>query len=71
MKDQNKTKGQLIGELGELHQLIAELEAVEAEHRRAGEALRKSEGKRQKVEVKETASSGRKRYDEKAICHPR
>ena len=39
MKDENKTKEQLIGELAELRQRIAELEAVEAERERTQEDL--------------------------------
>jgi PAS domain S-box-containing protein len=40
MKDERKTKGQLVNELVELRQRIAELEASETEHRRVEEALR-------------------------------
>jgi PAS domain S-box-containing protein len=40
MKDQEKTKGQLIEELAELRQRIAELETSEAERKRAEEQLR-------------------------------
>ena len=43
MKDADKTKEQLISELAELRQRIAELEKVETEHERAEEALQKSE----------------------------
>jgi PAS domain S-box-containing protein len=43
MTDQDKTKEQLISELGELRQRVAELEAVETERRRAEEALWESE----------------------------
>ena len=43
MKDERKTKEQLINELAELRQRIAELEALETERRRAEEALRESE----------------------------
>ena len=45
MRDRDKTKKQLIGELAELRQRIIELEAVETEHKRAEEALRESEEK--------------------------
>jgi PAS domain S-box-containing protein len=45
MKDPKKSKKQLINELGELRQQISELEALEAEHERAQEALRESEEK--------------------------
>jgi PAS domain-containing protein len=45
MKDEAKTKGQLIQELSELHQRVAELEKSEAERKRAEELLRKSEEK--------------------------
>ena len=43
MKDDRKTKKQLINELAELRQRVAELEAVETERKRAEEALRESE----------------------------
>jgi two-component system cell cycle sensor histidine kinase/response regulator CckA len=43
MKDQDKTKEQLVNELGELRQRIAELEAAEAKREQAEEALRESE----------------------------
>jgi PAS domain S-box-containing protein len=43
MKDEDKTKEQLIGELLELRQRSAELEASEAQRRRAEEELRSSE----------------------------
>jgi PAS domain S-box-containing protein len=39
MKDEHKTKEQLINELAELRQRIAELEAIEAERKRAEEEL--------------------------------
>ena len=45
MKDQNKTKEQLITELAELRQRIAELEASETERKRAEKALRESEAR--------------------------
>jgi PAS domain S-box-containing protein len=45
MKDKDKTKEQLINELAELRQRIAELEASETEHKRVQEALRESEEK--------------------------
>lgn len=45
MKKEDKTKEQLINELVELRQRIAELEKVAAERKRAEEALRDSEGK--------------------------
>ena len=43
MKDQDKTREQLINELAEMRQRIAELEASETERKRTGEALRESE----------------------------
>jgi len=43
MKDQVKTREQLIRELGELRQLIAELEASEAEHNLVEKALQDNE----------------------------
>jgi PAS domain S-box-containing protein len=43
MKDKAKTKEQLIGELGQVRQLVAKLEAAETERKRAEEALRESE----------------------------
>jgi PAS domain S-box-containing protein len=45
MQDQNKTKMQLIIELGKLQQRIAELEISENERKRAEEALRESESR--------------------------
>ncbi len=42
MKDENKTKAQLINEQVGLRQRIAELETSEAERKRAEEALRKA-----------------------------
>jgi PAS domain S-box-containing protein len=45
MKDQNKTKRQLISELMELRQRITELEALENESSQAEEALRQSEAR--------------------------
>jgi hypothetical protein len=41
MKDQNKTKKQLINELMELRQRVAESEAFEADHMRVDEELHK------------------------------
>ena len=35
MQDQNKTKAQLLSELSELYQRVAELDALEAERKRA------------------------------------
>jgi PAS domain S-box-containing protein len=43
MKDEEKTKEQLIKELAEMRQRVAELEASEAERKRAEEALKESE----------------------------
>ena len=43
MKDEHKTKEQLIKELVELRQRVAELEAADTERKRAEEALRESE----------------------------
>jgi PAS domain S-box-containing protein len=43
MKDRDKSKEQLIGELAELRQRVAELEAAETERKRVEEALRESE----------------------------
>jgi PAS domain S-box-containing protein len=43
MKDERKTKKQLVNELAELRQRIAELEALETERKRAEEALRRRE----------------------------
>ncbi len=43
MKDEDKTKEQLIDELVELRRRGAELEASEVEYKRAAEALRESE----------------------------
>jgi phage regulator Rha-like protein len=42
MKDERKTKEQLINELVEMRQRIAELEASETERKRTEEALRRS-----------------------------
>ena len=43
MKDEAKTKAQLIAELTALHQRVAELEAVEAERKQAEQQLAESE----------------------------
>jgi PAS domain S-box-containing protein len=43
MEDQHKTKEQLINELAEMRQRVAELEAADTERKRAEEALRESE----------------------------
>ncbi len=43
MRDQNKTKKQLIDELAELRQRVTELETSESRHERIEEALRQSE----------------------------
>ena len=43
MKDEGKTKEQLINELVELRQKITELKAAEAERKQTEEALRESE----------------------------
>jgi hypothetical protein len=43
VKDQDKTREQLINELIELRQRVAELEAADTERRRAEEALRERE----------------------------
>ena len=43
MKDQEKTREQLVSELGKLRQRIAELEAFEAERKRVEKALRDNE----------------------------
>jgi PAS domain-containing protein len=45
MENENKTKEQLMNELQELRQRIAELEASEAERRKAQEKLKESEEK--------------------------
>ncbi|HLB05939.1 MAG TPA: PAS domain-containing protein, partial [Thermodesulfobacteriota bacterium] len=45
MRDEGKTKEQLMDELVELRQRIAEMEASEAEIKKVGEALRKSEAR--------------------------
>jgi PAS domain-containing protein len=42
-KDQTKTKEHLVKELADCRQRVTELEVSEAEHKRAEEALRKSE----------------------------
>jgi len=49
MKDQDKTKEQLIQELAELRQRVAELEAADTERKWAEEALRESEERFQQV----------------------
>ena len=43
MKDQNKTKIQLVAELQQLHRRVSELEQSSISHKQAVEALRKSE----------------------------
>jgi diguanylate cyclase (GGDEF)-like protein/PAS domain S-box-containing protein len=45
MKDEDKTKEQLINELAEMRRQVADLEAVNTERQRAEEALRESEGR--------------------------
>jgi len=45
MKDKNRAKKQLLNELTEMRQRIAELEALETERKRAEDALRESEEK--------------------------
>jgi len=45
MTEEKKTKQQLIGELGKLHQRIEELEKLAAESRKTETALRESEEK--------------------------
>ena len=45
MKDEDKTKEQLINKLKELHQRIAELEALETDRKRTEDKLRESETK--------------------------
>jgi len=45
MKDEDKTKGQLISEISELRQRVAQLEASEAEGKRTEELLEESEEK--------------------------
>jgi signal transduction histidine kinase len=59
MKDEDKTKGQLVDELVELRQRIAELEALETERKRAEEAFKKSlrQIERAKQEWESTADS--------------
>jgi PAS domain S-box-containing protein len=44
MKDQNKTKKQLLDEIAKLHQRVDELERLEKKHKETEEALRESEG---------------------------
>jgi PAS domain S-box-containing protein len=43
MRDEDKTKEQVINELAELRRRVAELEAAQTEHKRTEEALRESE----------------------------
>ena len=43
MKDERKSKAQLVSELSEMRQRVIELEAAEEEEKRAEEALRASE----------------------------
>lgn len=45
MKDENKTKKQLISELVELRQRIAKLDKLEKKRKKAEEALRESENR--------------------------
>ena len=49
MKDPGKTKGQLINELAELRRRVTELEALQSQHKRAQEALRRSEEELQTI----------------------
>jgi hypothetical protein len=43
MRDKDRTRGELITELAEMRQRIAELEAKETQRKQAEEALRESE----------------------------
>ena len=43
MKNEDKTKAQLINELAESRQRVAELEAAEAEHKQAEKNLQENE----------------------------
>ena len=56
MKDQNKTKAQLLNELAELRQRVTELETAEAERKRAEEAVQASETRYRRLF--ETAQDG-------------
>ncbi len=49
MRNETKTKEQLINKVAELRQQIAELEAAESEHKQAEESLRKSEARLRSV----------------------
>ncbi len=60
MKDENKTKEQLINELRELRQRIIELERLKTERQRAEAALRESEERYRKAE--ETLRESEEKY---------
>jgi len=58
MQDKNKTKQQLLSELGELRQRVAELETLEAGHKRIEDALRLEERLRLQSAALEAAANG-------------
>jgi PAS domain S-box-containing protein len=65
MEDQEKTTEQLVSELGELRQRNAELEAFEAEHKRAEKALRDNQ---ERYRALSNASFEAIFISEKGIC---
>jgi PAS domain S-box-containing protein len=74
MKDSDKTKEQLIQELGLLRQQLAEAEALRADHRRAEETLERSEAKfrdlveRTSAGIAATDLEGRVTFVNEALC---
>jgi nitrate/nitrite-specific signal transduction histidine kinase len=59
MKDQSRTREQLVDELAKLRQLLADPEAAEAKHRQAEEALQKAHDKLQRRLEERTAELAR------------
>jgi diguanylate cyclase (GGDEF)-like protein/PAS domain S-box-containing protein len=75
MKDKHKAKEQLIRELAELHQRIAELETADTQRRRAEDALRESEARYRAIVEDQTElicrflPDGTLTFVNQAYCH--
>ena len=75
MKDKHETKEQLIQELAELRQRVAELEVADTEHKRAEEALRQSEARYRAIVEDQTElicrflPDGTLTFVNQAYCH--